>query len=122
MGSCDNTGLAPCSALCLCDEHVNCATWEVMSDPDRQARNWQAEKVQLHDGYLHFLHANKKQPFVNVHSGDKGWKQKLILARHSIPVDAKEQYVFPIALCAETISALCCLNVKHTHTLTANLT
>lgn len=74
MGSCDNTGLVTCPVLCLCDEHVDCETWEVMSEPDRQtlaSRNSAASR------WLCALPPHEqKQPFVNVHSGDKGWETK----------------------------------------------
>lgn len=83
-----------------------------MSEPDRL---WQAEIVQLHDGYVHFLRTNRNSHLSMCIQGIRGGKQKLILARHSIPVDAKEQYAFPTALKAETISASCRLNVKHMH-------
>lgn len=127
IGSCDNVGLATCSALCLCDEHVHCETWEVMSEADTQTLRWRAEIVQLYDGCLHFLCTNGGQPFVNTSAG-KGWvelclcidgvrggKQKLILAHYANPVDAKEQFVF-LTVEGQTHYLPYYSNVKNRHT------
>lgn len=114
-------------ALCLCDEHVHCETWEVMSEADSETLHWRAELGQLYDGCLHFLCTNEGRPFVNTSAGKgrvevcmcidgvRGGKQKLILAHYANPVDAKEQYVF-LTVYRQTHYLRSYSNVNNRHT------
>lgn len=115
-------------ALCLCGEHENCETWEVMSEADRQKHFTHREKqcsfmaavctssVRMENGHLSTAAQGVGgRRCACALMGLGVGKQKLILAHYSNPVDAKRQYVFLTAVEAGTLSAFVLKCQTHAH-------